>query len=127
MTASAFTTVRKRLHHPPAVEEPAIVAPSALRVDNLKITPNPVKPNGIITVFAEATNTGSVTSSYSLVLKIKGIAEAVKEITLSPEQSQKVAFMIIKTKPGVYDVDLEDLKGSFTVEEVTPPPDSSSQ
>jgi hypothetical protein len=114
--AKPFTTAGRRLRRAPLVEKPAEPVPSALRVGNLKITPNRVKPNGIITVFAEVTNTGPVTSSYSLVLKIKGIAEAVKEITLNPGQSQKVAFMILKDKPGVYDVDLEDLKGSFTVE-----------
>lgn len=44
------------------------------------------------------------------------MVEAVKEITLSPGQSQKVAFTILKDKPGVYDADVEGLKGSFTVE-----------
>ena len=134
LAALAFimATKRKRLQHALGMErgwfeKPAEAVPSPFRVGNLKITPNRVKPGEIITAFAEATNTGPVTSSCSLVLKIKGIAEVVKEITLSPGQSQKVAFTIIKTKPGVYDVDLEDLKGSFTVEEVAAPPDSSSQ
>jgi hypothetical protein len=54
--------------------------------------------------------------TYSLVLKVRDIVEAVKEITLGPGQSQKVAFIVLRDKPGVYDVDLEGLKGSFTVE-----------
>ena len=127
VAASSFTTVKKRLQHPPVIKQPPVVVPGDLRIYNLRISPNRVKPGEIITVFAEATNDGYITRSCSLVLKIKGIAEAVKEITLSPGQSQKVAFIILKDKPGVYDVDLEDLKGSFTVEEVAAPPDSSSQ
>jgi len=116
IAASPFTIVRKRLQRAPVVEEPAEVAPSLFRVGNLKITPNRARPGEIVNVFAEVTNTGPVTSSYSLVLRIKGIAEAIKEITLSPGQSQKVAFMILKDKPGTYGVDLEGLGGSFTVE-----------
>ena len=87
--------------------------------------PRRVGPDGSVTIIAEAANIGPVMSSYSLVLKIKSIVEAVKEITLGPGQSQKVAFAIFRNKPGVYDVDLEGLKGSFTVEEVASPPDSS--
>ena len=115
-TAFGVHQVRKRLQHAPVVEQPPVVLPGDLRVYNLKITPNRVKPGETITVFAEVTNTGPVTSSYSLVLRIKGIAEAIKEMTLSPGQSQKVAFMILKDKPGTYGVDLEGLGGSFTVE-----------
>ncbi|GAI83423.1 unnamed protein product, partial [marine sediment metagenome] len=51
------------------------------------------------------------------VLKIKDVAEAVKEVSLRPGQVQKVAFTIIKEQPGVYDVNLEGLKGNFTVED----------
>ena len=93
-----------------------VVVTFASAVRDLKIIPNRVKPGGIINIFAEATNTGSATSSFSLVLKVRGIVEAVKEVTLRPGQSQKVAFIVLRDKPGVYDVDLEGLKGSFTVE-----------
>jgi len=125
IAASAFTTARERLQPAAVVEKPSKPAPSAFRVSNLKITPRRVKSGGSVTFIAEATNTGPVTSSYSLVLKIRGMVEAVKEITLGPGQSQKVAFAIIKDKPGIYDVDLEGLKGNFTIEKVAAPPDSS--
>jgi len=125
IAASAFTTARERLQRVAVVKKPSKPVPGDFRVSNLKITPIRVKPDGSVTIIAEAANIGPVTSSYSLVLKIKGMVEAVKEITLGPGQSQKVAFAILKDKPGVYDVDLEGLKGSFTVEEVAAPPDSS--
>jgi len=115
-TAFGVHQARKRLQHAPVVEQPPVVLPGDLRVYNLKITPNRVKLGKIVNVFAEAINASSVTNSYSLVLRIKGIAEAIKDITLSPGQSQKVAFMILKDKPGTYGVDLEGLGGSFTVE-----------
>jgi len=115
-TAFGVHQVRKRLQHAPVVEQPPVVLPGDFRIYNLKITPNRVKPGEIINVFAEAINASPVTNSYSLVLRIKGMVEAIKDVNLSPGQSQKVAFSILKDKPGVYDVDLEGLKDSFTVE-----------
>ena len=102
---------------PTAAEEPREQpVPVLSTVRNLKIIPDRVKPGETIYIFAEATNNGPTASSFSLVLKVRGVVEAVKEITLGPGQSQKVAFRILRDKPGVYDVDLEGLKGSFTVE-----------
>jgi len=116
IAALASTIVRKRPRPVTILEAPVEPVPVPSLVRDLKIIPSRVKPGKIVNVFAEATNTGPTTSSYSLVLKVKGIVEAVKEITLVPGQSQKVAFVILRDKPGVYDVDLEGLKGSFTVE-----------
>jgi hypothetical protein len=105
---------------PTAAEEPRKPAPVLSPVRDLRIIPNRIKPGGTIYIFAEATNNNPTTSSFSLVLKVRGVVEAVKELTLGPGQSQKVAFIVLRDKPGVYDVDLEGLKGSFVVEE---PPD----
>ena len=117
LAALASIIVRKGLQRAPVIGKLLKPAPVAFRVSSLKIIPSRVKPDRSVTIISEATNTGPVTGSYSLVLKIKGVVEAVKEITLAPGQSQKVAFAIFKDKAGVYDVDLEGLKGSFTVEE----------
>jgi len=117
--------VLQRLQRAAVVNKPPKAVPGAFRVSNLKISPRRVKRDGTVTIIAEAANTGSVKSSYSLVLKIKGMVEAVRELTLGPGQSQKVAFTVLRDIPGVYDVDLEGLKGSFTVEEEVAPPDSS--
>ena len=118
IVALVSTFTRKRPRHAPVSvsgkpSEPVVLGPSHVRY--LEITPNQVKPRSIVNVFAEVTNTGSEMSSFSVVLKTKGVVEAVKEVTLGPGQNQKVAFVILKDKPGVYDLDLDGLKGSFTV------------
>ncbi len=116
VASSAFTTARERPLRAPVVKKPLKPALGPISVRNLKITPNRVKPGSWVTIIAEVTSVRPVKTSYSLVLKIKGVVEAIKEITLGPGQSQKVAFTVLKGKPGTYDVDLEGLKGSFTVE-----------
>lgn len=85
-------------------------------VKDLEIVPDRVRSGRIVIVLAEVTNAGPVRSSCSLVLRIHGMAEAIKDMNLGSGQSQRVAFRILKDKPGVYDVDLEGLGGSFTVE-----------
>jgi len=112
----AFTTARERLERAPIVKKPLEPALGPIRVRNLKITPDRVKPGSRVTIIAEVTSARPIRISHSVVLKIKGVVEAIKEITLGPGQSQKVAFTILKGKPGTYDVDLEGLEGSFTVE-----------
>jgi len=112
----AFTTARERSLRATVAEKLSQPVPGPIRIGNLKIAPNRVKPGSRVTIIAKVTNAGPVTTSYSLVLKIKGVVEAVKEITLDLGQSQKVAFRILKDKPGIYDVDLEGSKGYFAVE-----------
>jgi len=124
VASSAFTAARGRSQRAIVIKKPSKPVPGPIQVSNLKIAPNRVKLGGKVTIIAEATNVTPIISSYSLVLKIKGIVEDVKEITLDPGQSQKVAFTILKDEPGSYDLALENLKGSFTVEDVAVPSDS---
>jgi hypothetical protein len=116
--SAAKNSTANNVKNAPVVEEPLEPTPevSLAAMKNLKIIPHQVKPGEIVNIFAEVTNNDPTTTTFSLVLKVRGIVEAVKEITLEPGQSQKVAFVTLRNKPGVYEVELEGLKGSFTVE-----------
>ncbi|MFC1957812.1 SwmB domain-containing protein, partial [Chloroflexota bacterium] len=85
-------------------------------VENLIITPDRVEPGKAVNIFADVTCTGNFLINRSLVLKIQGIVEAIREITLRPRQSQKVAFTVVKNEASVYFVDFEGLEASFVVE-----------
>jgi len=90
--------------------------PAHFSVSNLVIAPDRVKQGDSITVSAAATNTGEVAGTYSVVLKVKGVAESIEEVSLGPGRSQRVAFTVTKDTPGFYQVDLEGLSGRFVVE-----------
>ncbi len=90
--------------------------PAHFTLSNLVIAPERVKQGESITISAVVTNTGEVTGSYSVVLKIKGTVEAIEEVNIGPGGSQRVAFDITKDTPGFYNVDLEGLTGRFVVE-----------
>lgn len=90
--------------------------PAHFTLSNLVIAPERVKQGESITISAVVTNTGEVTGSYSVVLKIKGTVEAIEEVNIGPGGSQRVAFDITKDTPGFYNIDLEGLTGRFVVE-----------
>jgi len=90
--------------------------PAHFTLSNLVIAPERVKQGESITISAVVTNTGEVTGSYSVVLKIKGTVEAIEEVNIGPGGSQRLAFDITKDTPGFYNIDLEGLTGRFVVE-----------
>ncbi len=90
--------------------------PAAFNVTGLTITPDRAKQGEPIAISTIVTNTGETPGSYSVVLRIKGIAESIEEVELGPGRSQKVVFTITKDAAGFYPVSLEHLSGRFVVE-----------
>jgi hypothetical protein len=77
--------------------------------------PKTVAPDRALTIVTTATNIGGNDCVYTLVLKVGGVVEALKEIRLKPAQREEVAFTVMRNKPGIYEIDLEGLRGSFRV------------
>jgi len=92
------------------------LVPAHFSVTNLIIAPDRVKQGDPVTISAVVANTGEISGSYSLVLKLKEIAESIEEITLEPGVSQRIVFNVVKDAPGFYNVELEGLTGRFVVE-----------
>jgi hypothetical protein len=90
--------------------------PASFTISNLTITPERVKQGETVNVSAIVANTGETEGSYSVVLRIKGIAERIEEITLPPGKNQRVVFNITKDAAGFYPIALENLSGRFVVE-----------
>ena len=117
IAALMFIITRERLQRAAAAKRPSKHVRDPILVSNLKIAPKRVKLGRKTTVTAKVTNVSPTISSFSVVLKIRGIVEAIKEITLDPGQNQEITFTIVKDKPGSYDIDLENSKGIFTINE----------
>lgn len=92
------------------------LTPASFSVSNLIISPDRVKQGESVTISAMVTNSGEVSGTYSVVLKIKGTVEAVEEVHLGPNSSERVTFNVVKNTPGFYNVELEGLVGRFVVE-----------
>ena len=92
------------------------LVPAHFSVSNMVIAPERVKQGESIIISAVVTNSGEIAGNYSVVLKIKDVADNIQEIHLGPGESQRVAFTVNKDTPGFYPVDLEGLSGRFVVE-----------
>jgi len=89
---------------------------------NLIISPSEVNIGEAITISILISNAGDAAGSYTVTLKINGVVEATKEVTLSAGTSQEVTFTAVKDVAGTYAVDVNGLSGSFIVREKPAPP-----
>ncbi len=90
-------------------------APAAFSLSNLTIQPAEVQPKEAVTITVSVANTGGTEGSYGVVLKIMGVKEAEKSVTIAAGRSQSVSFSVTKEDAGSYSVVMDGLSGSFTV------------
>ncbi|MDH5695551.1 MAG: hypothetical protein OEZ00_02940, partial [Dehalococcoidia bacterium] len=89
-------------------------------ISNLTITPivgkiAEVKIAEPVTITAEAKNIGDAPCSYTVILRINGVVEEKKTVTLAPGEKKTVTFTVIEDEAGTYKVQVSSLKGEFTV------------
>ena len=95
---------------------------AAFASSDLSISPGEVEIGETVTISATVANTGTATGSYKVTLKIDGVVEETKEVTLKAGASKEVTFTTSKDAAGSYSVDVNGLSGSFTVKERPAPP-----
>ena len=103
-------------------------APASFECSSLSISPVEVNVGETVSISVLVANTGEEEGSYATTLKINGVVEANKDITLDAGASEKVTFILAKDIAGSYSVEINGLSGSFIVREeqepvspVTPP------
>jgi hypothetical protein len=102
------------------------LARTAFATSNLCISPGEVYIGETVTISVLITNTGDGAGSYTVTLKINGVAEATKDISLVRGVSQEVTFTTTKDVAGSYSVEVNGLQDSFTVKEKPAPPPPTS-
>ena len=95
-------------------------APAAFSVTNLSVEPAQVQSNETVTITVSVANTGGTEGSYSVVLKMDGVKEAEKSVTVAAGSSEIVTFSVTREGAGSYSVAVDGLSGSLTV--VAPAP-----
>ena len=61
-------------------------------------------------------NTSGTAGGYQLILRINGLEEATKEMTVDAGTSREVSFSVTKNTTGTHQVNLNRLVSSFIVE-----------
>ena len=90
---------------------------AAFTTSALTITPAEVNIGEVVAIRLTLTNTGSISGTSRVTLKIDGTVEATKNVTLAARESQKVTFTTKKNRAGTYSLDVNGLTGSFRVKE----------
>ncbi|GAI79600.1 unnamed protein product, partial [marine sediment metagenome] len=92
--------------------------PTAFSVSNLTVQPTEVPTGEAVTIDVALTNTGGTEGSYTVVLKINGVKEADRTVTIAAGDTLNLIFPVTKEAAGSYTVTVDGLSGSFTV--ITP-------
>jgi hypothetical protein len=90
---------------------------AAFTSSELSISPSAVYVGETVTISVSIANNGDAAGSFMVTLKINGVVEGTKEITLNAGASGEVTFTTAKDVAGTYSVDVDGLSGSFIVEE----------
>ena len=92
-----------------------------LKLSNLSISPTQARINETFSVSVNATNIGDLPGTFTIILKINDSIEATRDITLLGKESAIVTFKISKNVAGIYNIEVNGLKGSFLVKEIPLP------
>ncbi|MCW4012214.1 MAG: hypothetical protein NWF07_04390, partial [Candidatus Bathyarchaeota archaeon] len=87
-----------------------------LTVSNLSINPATVEEGELVTISVEVTNDGLIEFTEGVNLKVAGTTVETEMVTLMPDASTTVTWTVSEATAGTYDVEVNGLTGSFTVE-----------
>jgi len=92
-----------------------VLEPASFEVSNLSIEPDSVKEGEPVSITVECSNTGGVSGSYDVVLKIDGETEDTTSVTVDAGESTTVTFQVLTSESGTYLVEVHGLTGSIEV------------
>ena len=107
---------------PPETTETPTPKPAAFSLSSLTISPSEIALGESVTISVDVANTGEEAGNYTVTLKIDGVVEASKEVSVAAGASQEVVFTVSKDVAKTYSVDIDGLSGTFVVEEEAPAP-----
>jgi hypothetical protein len=91
--------------------------PANFTITALMIAPDEIESGEMVTISTLITNTGDLTDTYEVTLKINGSIVEVKEAEVIGGEDEKVVFSVTAEEAGTYKVDVNGLAGSFVVKE----------
>jgi len=90
-------------------------------ISNLSIEPSEIYPGDTVTITVSVSNFGGQPGTHTMVFKIENEVEATRDITIAAGATKMASFTVVKEKAGIYQLEVDGLKGSFVVEEAVIP------
>jgi len=88
---------------------------SQFALSQLVVSPPAALPGEPITISTDVTNTGVSDNTCSLLLKVEGTTQAIRNVTVKAGQTQTVKFITITYLPGRYSVDVNSQVGQYVI------------
>ena len=79
------------------------------------VTPQQTMANQPVTISTNVVNSGDDTGNYNVVLKIHGLVEQSKMVSVGPGGAYQVKFTVTKSEPGQYIATIDGHKADFAV------------
>jgi hypothetical protein len=89
--------------------------PAEFEFSGLAVNPTQVEVSNSVTVSVKVKNTGELSGDCTVELKVNGVVEESKKVTLAGGAQTDVNFSVTKAAAGSYDVSVGSLGGDFTV------------
>ena len=89
--------------------------PADFTLSNLSISPAEVNVKEAVNISTQVTNTGDLSGSYEVILKIDNVVAQTKRVTLAGGENQMVSFSVARDTGGAYTVSVGSLQGAFKV------------
>jgi hypothetical protein len=108
-------TIKVLISHLSMYTVMARTGPANFEIKEMKISPDEIYPDETVTISTTVTNTGDLTGSKNIVLKINGTEVQTQTVTLDGGASVSVQFTITPDAGGLYTADINGFLRSFTV------------
>ncbi len=95
--------------------------PANLELGNLTINPSEVGAGEDVTVSVLVTNTGDLTGSKAVTLKIDNEVKQTQTVTVKGQESQNIMFTVSSDVVGSHNISIDTLSITFTVNSGTIP------
>jgi hypothetical protein len=92
------------------------VKPAEFQVTELIVSPSAVMVDETVEISVKVTNVGEASGSYTVDLKIDDTTHETKDVTLPGGATDVIVFEVTETNSGTYNVEIDGLSESFTVE-----------
>ena len=86
---------------------------------SISFSADTVAPDETVTIIVTVTNTGESSGDYDVTLKINGVPESTKTISLAGGQSEQVTFSVSEGEAGTYNVEINGQTATFEVVQPT--------
>jgi len=92
------------------------IPPASLIVSAIDINPRRIQEKGQVSVMAEVTNSGGVSDTQKVEIRLRDKVLVSEELIVAPGASQRVNITLTNLEPGTHEVKIGDFKDTFAVE-----------